>query len=164
MRRVAVTTAIVMWVTVLSVSVSAPTPGSLSSLQTTWTSNAQAKEHCSDKTLKGRWGLSFEGSLIGAITGSGFSPGAVTVVALLDSNGAGLFTGTGSANVGGVIGSQSGVGTYTVNPDCTGTGTFQYSGWNMDLFFVISGDGNDTEVWFVNTSQPAVIHGRIRKL
>ena len=61
MRRVAVTTAIVMWVTALSVSVSAPTPGSLSSLQTAWTSKAQAKEQCSDKTLKGRWGLSFEG-------------------------------------------------------------------------------------------------------
>jgi hypothetical protein len=138
--------------------------GSLASLQTTWMSNAQAKEHCSDKTLKGKWGLSFEGSLIGSIAGTSFTPGAVTVGALLDSNGAGSFTGTGSANVNGVTGSQSGVGAYVVNPDCTGTGTFHYPGWDMDLFFVISGEGNDTEVWFVNTSQPAVIHGRIRKL
>lgn len=164
MRRVAVTTAIVMWMIALSVSVSAPTPGALSSLQTAWISKAHAKESCSDKTLKGRWGLSFDGSLIAAITGTSFSPGAVTAVALIDSDGAGSFTGTGSANVGGVTASQSSVGTYTVSPDCTGTGTFQYTGWNLDLFFVITGDGKDTEVWFVNTSQPAVLHGRIRKL
>ena len=162
MRRVVVVSALVMWVTALSVP--APTPGSLASLRTTWMSNVQAKEHCSDKTLKGKWGLSFEGSLIGAIAGTTFTPGPVTVVALIDSNGAGSFTGTGTANVNSVVASQSGVGTYIVNPDCTGTGTFHYPAWDMDLFFVISGDGDGTEVWFANTSQPAVIHGRLRKL
>lgn len=127
-------------------------------------SNAQAKETCSDKTLKGKWSVAYEGSLLGAIIGTTFTPGAVSVVALLDSDGAGLFTGTGTANVNGTAGVQSGVGTYTVNPDCTGTGTFDYGTWSMDLFFVISGEGGAKEVRFINTSQPAVIRGTARPL
>ena len=127
-------------------------------------SNAQAKEPCSDKTLKGKWSVAYEGSLLGAIIGTTFTPGAVSVVALLDSDGAGSFTGAGTANVNGTAGTQSGVGTYTVNPDCTGTGTFDYGTWSLDLFFVISGEGVAKEVRFINTSQPAVIRGTARPL
>jgi len=126
--------------------------------------SAQAKETCSDKTLKGKWSVAYDGSLLGVIMGTAFTPGAVSVVALLDSDGAGSFTGTGTANVNGATGAQSGIGTYTVNPDCTGTGTFNYGTWSMDVFFVISREGDTKEVRFINTSQPAVLRGTARPL
>jgi hypothetical protein len=164
MRRGIVLGAVGLTVAAILMPVLGPVPGSPEGGQGRWTSSAQAQEPCSDRTLAGRWGLSFEGSLLAAISGTTFAPGLASVVAVLDSDGAGSFTGAGTFNVAGVSGSQSGTGTYLVNPDCSGTGTFDYGVWEMNLAFVIIGEGVNREVRFVNTSQPAVLHGRIRRL
>lgn len=164
MRRGVVAGALGICVAAVLMPARGPVPDSLEGGRTGWTASAQARERCSDRSLAGRWALSFEGSLLGAIAGTAFTPGSVGVVAVLDSDGAGSFTGAGTFNVAGLSGNQSGTGTYVVNPDCSGTGTFDYGTWEMNVAFVISGEGAEREVRFVNTSQPAVLHGRIRRL
>lgn len=164
MRQEAVAIALLVGVTTVLMPALAPAPDSLE-LRPRSVSSSRTDETCSSETLAGKWGLSFEGVLLGPIPLTSFTtPGQVAVVAVLDVDGAGSFTGTGRFNVGGASASQSGTGTYVVNPDCSGTGTFDYGDWEMGVSFVITGDGAQREVRFVNSSQPAVFHGRIQKL
>ena len=122
-----------------------------------------AGDSCNDKTLEGKWGFTLQGSVLGPI--GGFGAGLVSLVSVIDSNGSGAFTATGKANVGGVTITNTVTGSYAVNSDCTGTATWHYpGGWTMDLFFVITGEGNDRQVWLVNSNQPAVLHGTARKV
>ena len=131
-------------------------------------SAAQAKDvdhvnhGCSTQTLKGPFGFSFSGgAVIGGFEGK---PGAV--VGLITFDGRGQLTGVVTANANGRVLPQREIqGTYTVNPDCTGSVTaaavpvplltFQADG-------VIVSDG--AEILVVGTNPELVFSGVAKKL
>ena len=118
---------------------------------------------CSNKTLKGTWGLTIQGNILAPI--GTIQPAAFSLVATVTGDGVGGFLASGKANIGGVAITSPATGGYSVKSDCTGTATFHYpGGWSLDVFYVISGDGDDRTLWIVNTSQPVVSHGTARKI
>jgi hypothetical protein len=87
-------------------------------------------------------GLSLNGAFSYKGTGNIVSPanmaGPLDEVGTLTFNGSGVVTGSGVINQSGTAIPVTKTGTYTVNPDCTGTITVQYSlGFSSQLFFVI---------------------------
>ena len=98
---------------------------------------------CSNATLKGTFALKGTGSAIG--------PAAV---ALLDNvlaqtfDGNGAVTATGFRSLNGNINPVTQTGTYTVNPDCTGTYAVLVSpgGNTAHYFFVIDDSGNELQI------------------
>jgi len=105
---------------------------------------------CTDKTLKGNYGMTFSG-----FTVPGQNPKAKEVPFV----GEGLLTFDGAGNISGVYnGSQNGEvftdatynATYIVNPDCTGTATGAPGG-NADVAFVIVSRGAEV---FVTQTDP----------
>jgi len=86
--------------------------------------------------------LSLHGTFAYKGTGNIVSPadfaGPIDEVGTLTFNGNGVVTGAGVLNQGGTASPVSKTGTYTVNPDCTGTFTVNYSlGFASQFFFVI---------------------------
>jgi hypothetical protein len=103
---------------------------------------AQA-ESCSDASLNGKYGQTIAGE---------FLPGPGVVwpqngVAMTDFDGHGGLTQVDYVVINGVptgSGFQSETGTYSVNSDCTGTLTFQYSdGTQITLQLVVVDHGNE---------------------
>jgi hypothetical protein len=98
---------------------------------------------CSNATLRGTFALKG--------TGSGIGP---TTVALLDNVLAQTFDGNGAVTAAGIrsfngnINSVTQTGTYTVNPDCTGTyAVLVFPGGNTaHYFFVIDESGNELQI------------------
>ena len=87
-------------------------------------------------------GLSLNGTFAYKGTGTIVSPaamaGPIDEVGTLTFNGSDIVTGAGVINQGGTAIPVTKTGTYTVNPDCTGTITVQYSlGFTSQFFFVI---------------------------
>ena len=104
------------------------------------TLTAQARD-CSNMTLKGTWANSIHGQL--------FLPDGSTL--LIDGivkttyDGEGNFTQVDAVADNGNItpGWRPGSGTYTVNPDCTGTSTVVVPGMpDLHLQFIVSPSGN----------------------
>lgn len=85
-----------------------------------WAPLLQASQ-CSMAGTAGKYALTLTGTLI-LPTGPVFI--AAVVKATLDA--AGNVTGTESRNVGGSFADETLSGTYTVNPDCTGTATVNF--------------------------------------
>lgn len=79
---------------------------------------AQADDLCSTAKAAGDWGLTLTGTLI---LPTGPVPGAA--VATLNIDAAGNVSGTEARNVDGSFANETITGTWTVNPDCTGTVT-----------------------------------------
>jgi uncharacterized protein YdeI (BOF family) len=105
--------------------------------------NAKADERCSNATLKG----TFADKDTGFITAPPAIAGPFAGVNLETFDGKGTITGTGMVSLNGNIVPQTYQGTYTVNPDCTGTYTVQLSlGLTTNAFFVIDDDGNELQV------------------
>jgi hypothetical protein len=77
--------------------------------------------HCSLSGTAGTYALTLTGTVI---LPTGPVPIAAVVRATLDA--AGGVTGTESRNVGGGFADETLSGTYTVNPDCTGTAAIQF--------------------------------------
>src|SRR5664280_89303 len=77
----------------------------------------QAAEHCSNAKAAGKWALTLTGTLI---LPTGPVPGAATASATVDANG-NIVSGTEARNVGGDFAYETLTGSWTVNPDCTGT-------------------------------------------
>jgi hypothetical protein len=91
---------------------------------------------CSVATLKGTYADRDTGFISGV--------GAFAGVNLETFDGNGAMTATGTASLNGTIVSGSSYGTYTVNPDCTGTYTVQNPlGLTVHAFFVIDDNGNE---------------------
>ena len=89
---------------------------------------------CSNSTLSGTF--AYKGT--GAILTPPAIAGPIDDVTTLTFNGNGVLTGSGVLNQGGTATPVTKTGTYTVNPDCTGTLTVQYSlGFTSQFFFVI---------------------------
>lgn len=89
---------------------------------------------CRNATLNGTF--SYKGT--GTIVSPAALAGPIDEVGTLTFNGNGVVTGAGVLNQGGTSTPETKTGTYTVNPDCTGTFTVQYSlGFSSQFFFVI---------------------------
>jgi hypothetical protein len=102
------------------------------------TAKAQVNRGCTDATLMGTFAYTVTGSLVAAPAKPGLyaEAGAQT----FDGNGGTAIAGMVNAN--GSVTSTSRTGTYTVNPDCTGTFMIQIApGVSSHYFFVIVNNG-----------------------
>jgi hypothetical protein len=120
------------------------------------TPTAQAADKgCSNATLLGTFAYRSSGSITAppAIAGPFASVGTQT----FDGNG--CTTATAWVSQNGTIIPVTITGTYTVNPDCTGTFTLQISPVSLTthVFFVI--DNNETEFQAVETDAGVVVTG-----
>ena len=121
-------------------------------------SAAQAAGLCSHATLKGPYGFSAQGEVLGLLDATGqlhpfATPSILNDVAIVTFDGAGHFARTDFGNMNGVPkGGQTAFnpnqsGTYTVNADCTGTMQIMYTGGPvpagvvLDLEMVVADDG-----------------------
>ena len=108
---------------------------------------SQDDQGCSNASLSGSYGFQISGSIPGTL--------AIAGIARLVFDGQGNFTQIGSSQIN-VIGhppvvslDQAGTGTYTVNPDCTGTETLNVDGQLHHSRFVLVSHGKkvlDTSV------------------
>jgi hypothetical protein len=96
-----------------------------------------ADKGCTNASLKG----TFSHMGTGFITG--VRPLAGVGTDTFDGNGG--ITGTASLSINGTIASVTETGTYTVNPDCTGTYTVSSAGGSTTAFFVIDDGGNEVK-------------------
>jgi hypothetical protein len=102
--------------------------------------------HCSNRTLSGEYGCSVQGFLLNV---PGLPPQATFVgVTTTTFDGKGNLTGTEHVVVNGMSfnpGFDANSGTYSVNPDCTGTAIVNTpnSPVPLNLYFVIVDDGKE---------------------
>jgi hypothetical protein len=95
---------------------------------------------CSNATLQGTFAYTVTGALVAAPAPIG--PYGEAGAQTFDGNGGTAVSGMSSTN--GNISSAVRTGTYTVNPDCTGTFMLQLApGIMSHYFFVIDNDGNE---------------------
>ena len=98
---------------------------------------------CSVATLEGSFARSDTGFVMAAPATAVPLTGVYLVT--FDGNGGLAFTGFSSLN--GNVSASTGTGTYTVNPDCTGTYTSVSStGRTGTAFFVITDNGNEIHI------------------
>jgi hypothetical protein len=107
---------------------------------------APSNRHCSNRTLSGEYGCSVQGFLLNF---PGLPPQATFVgVTTSAFDGRGNLTGTEHVVVDGMSfnpGFDTNSGTYSVNPDCTGTALVNTpnSPVPLNLYFVIIDDGRE---------------------
>ncbi len=113
----------------------------------------RAQPSCSNATMKGTYVLSQTGTIVSV------GPSAVVGKVTYDGQGNGAATLTQSVN--GVISRQVTItGTYTVNPDCTGSKTFAGGAVNFD--FMITPDGRT--ITFIETDPGTVGSGQANRM
>jgi hypothetical protein len=123
------------------------------------TANAHDKG-CSNTTLKGTFGH----KSTGFITAPAALAGPLAHVSTISFDGNGAFTATGIVSQNGnIIDPVTETGTYTVNPDCTGTYTSELSplGITAHVFFVIDDSGNEFQL--IETDPGTVLTGVTRR-
>ena len=115
---------------------------------------AFARKGCSNASLKGSYGLLFNGTILG-----GPFAGPITIVGIAKFDGAGNWTRTETANVNGQpLPSETIAGTYSVNGDCTGS-TADDQGHSSFLVLV----NNGKEVLSEGTDKGAVATITLKK-
>ncbi len=124
--------------------------------------SATADSGCSVANVKGRYALERHGFVV---TLEGAPPVPVDEVSIASFNGAGLFEGTATVNVGGhVLKHLPFTGTYTVDPDCTGTVTVNIPALGESLSFDAVLLGGGKAVIATQTNSSAVARARAEKL
>jgi hypothetical protein len=121
---------------------------------------AQAGDkECSNATLTGRFAF----TSTGFITDPPDLAGPFAIVGTQTFDGDGAFTAAATVSQNGNIVPVSIAGTYTVNPDCTGTFTAQISPVDVTthLFFVIDDDGKELQL--IQTDPGVVVTGIARR-
>jgi len=125
---------------------------------------ARADKTCSNHTLKGTYGF----SQLGAVLGIAPFPVTAADVGIVSGDGFGNLTGSETVNVGGQVFTDTFAnGTYQVNPDCTGTASWTAIFSNgappqaRSASFVIVDNGK--EVHFLSTGPGTVLVGIARK-
>jgi len=118
-----------------------------------------ADKGCSNTSIKGTF--AFRG------TGSVFDPAATVLLSVLFAqtfDGNGGLTATGFQSHNGNILQVTQTGSYTVNPDCTGTYTAMVfpMGLTVHFFFVVTDSGNELQV--LSTDPHTLISGPARRL
>jgi hypothetical protein len=99
---------------------------------------------CSNMTIKGTYASTLHGLIFPP---DGSAPLTLAGVVLTTNDGKGNFTQVDAVGVNGNIaaGWRPGSGTYSVNPDCTGTSTIMIPGMaDVHLQFIVSQSGNTT--------------------
>jgi len=143
---------------------------SIATLYMTLVPAAQADDRCSTAKAAGDWGFTLNGTLI-LPTG----PVPVGAVGTLTADASGKVTGTEARSVGGGFANETITGTWTVNADCTATGTVKvYESGALVRTSVVSWlfDDNSTEWRLVQqsltlpdgTNLPVVLTGEARRL
>lgn len=122
----------------------------MSALQT----RSQDDRGCSNDSLKGSYGFQITGSIPGTL--------AIAGIARVVFDGQGNFTQTGDSQIivighAPVVSDQAGTGTYTVNPDCTGTETLNVGGQLHHSTFVLVNHGS--KVFDTNVDPGVVLTG-----
>lgn len=117
---------------------------------------AEPKE-CSVATL--------EGSFVRRDSGYVVTPpaiaGPLAGVHLVVFDGNGSFTSAGFSSLNGNVSESTGTGTYTVNPDCTGSYTsLSSTGRTGTAFFVIADKGNEIHILPTNTGASIICIAR----
>jgi hypothetical protein len=100
---------------------------------------------CSNATLTG----TFSEKDNGFITNPPPAPASLFAGVVLETfDGDGTITASGITSLDGTVTPQTETGTYTVNPDCTGTYEVQISpgGFTAHAFFVIDDGGNELQI------------------
>jgi hypothetical protein len=126
--------------------------------------NAPMPIPCDATMLAGAYGHWFSGSFLESASGSPLAPPEpYTTVGVFQYDGAGQVSGADTINRGGVVAQQTATGTYTVNADCTGTETLQFSTGQVrrNAFVVIAGG---REVRLISTDLQVVTSGQRVKL
>ncbi len=107
-------------------------------------------QHCSAARLAGNWGFTLNGVVV---LPTGPVPIAAVGTAKLDAQG--NVSGTEARSVGGQYADETLTGTFSVNPDCTGTTTINfYEDGQLVRISVLSFvvDDSNTEIRFVQKS------------
>jgi hypothetical protein len=111
---------------------------------------------CTLATLHGQYVFDATGYDI-----SNSTPAPKAVVELLTLKGDGTLTSLATVSLNGTIHSGvSGSGTYTVNQNCTGTLTFNGSGFTFDLFIAPNG----SRFHMIETVSNTVLAGEVRRV
>ena len=125
------------------------------------TTNASAhpdeRARCTVATLKGSFGYTVTGSLAG-----GPSAGPFAAVGRITFDGAGNFANVRTISRNGAITSRAqGIGTYGVEPDCTGALVFTDGGVvTLGTDLVISADGDEIRMIATSPGTVLTIEGR----
>ena len=85
---------------------------------------AAAQGHCVNPGLAGEWGYTETGTVV-VPSPTGSASVVAAAVGRYDFDRTGNFTGTQYSSAGGTVNEDMKVGTFAVNPDCTGTLTLQ---------------------------------------
>jgi hypothetical protein len=85
------------------------------------TAAAQSSPACSTRTLRGIWGYTETGWVIAPAPTGGTVTVTAAAVGRYGFDGAGYFDGKQHSSANGTVGADTKEGTYSVNPDCTGT-------------------------------------------
>jgi hypothetical protein len=106
-------------------------------------SNVQAQAKCSDASLKGSFGVTSTGTIVGV--------GPLAAVGVVTFDGEGNHTGFDDISINGTISRGTFSGTYKVNPDCTGSDIENFEGGpTIQRNFVIVDNGR--EIRFIVTN------------
>lgn len=124
-----------------------------------------AHEGCNVRTLRGGYGAATDG----LITAGGSPPvgtSATIPIAVMSRqtfDGAGNFSASNTSNLGGLVFTATGSGTYTLNADCTGTITVNLTnGETIHSSFVIVDGGR--QVLSVSTDSFVVSYGTATRI
>ena len=112
--------------------------------------------HCTDETVKGSYGVAFDGSI--------FTLGQVKAAARIEFDGRGGLTGSYVESVSGIIKRGGFNGSYSVNEDCTGSAKLSGlvpGSWSVDLQGVIVNEGK--EMFLVATDTGLDVSGSAKK-
>lgn len=127
---------------------------------------AENADRCSLGTLRGAYRWSVEGFIQNSpdpsnINVPAFVPAAEAGVAIFDGQG-GLSASSTFSFGGNVFPVSAPISSYTVNPDCTGSLTFNTDvAGSVNRNLVIEADGHEIE--FINTNSGHVIAGTMKK-
>jgi hypothetical protein len=115
------------------------------------------QSRCTVATLKGSFGYTVTGSLAGGPT-----PGPFAAVGRLTFDGAGNFQNIRTISRNGAITlNAQGIGTYSVEPDCTGTLTFTDGGVvTLSTAIVIDADGDEFRMIATSSGTVLTVAGR----
>jgi hypothetical protein len=168
MKRIFVAAALGVLLAVVSVLVVSKSPVT----KATATVHADGGGVCSLAAVAGNYGFTLSGTII--LPTGGVPAGAIGRATLGADGGV---SGTEARNVGGSFANERFTGTFTVNPDCTGTTTvkfFDFESGNLVRTSALSilFDDNSSEIRFVQqsltlpngASLPVVITAEARKI
>jgi hypothetical protein len=118
---------------------------------------------CSLQSLNGRYSVEAAGTVVAQLPGLPAPPFPFGEVGIDTFTSTGTFSGQVTVNFGGLVAPVTVTGTYTLNPDCTGTRTYSTSvGLVAHDAFVVTDGGRSLLV--TQTDPFAVVQRKLRRL